>query len=338
MRSPEGEGTAGGRLRFTASVVSVDVMRRLGRRSAVRVAGRLLAAALVVLLALRLWQLWSRHPVDFSSVDGGVFALAVAASAVAVAAYGLVWPYLLRRLGVPASFSWVTLFFASQLGKYLPGSVWQYAGRVGLARGRGVPIQAALVSLIAEVTLSALSAAALGLLVLPLQGALIAIAGIVGLCTVGVVAARWGADPTRRLCAWLSSRSRVDGVTLSAAFRAAPAAGMLYLLVWGVYGLAFWLTGRALFAVPARQLPAYIGVFALAWLAGLLVVFAPGGVGVREAVIVALLTPRLGEAHAIVLAGASRIVLVAVDLVAGAVSLSLPLLRRRERKPAGAPP
>jgi glycosyltransferase 2 family protein len=280
---------------------------------AVRILGRLGTAALVVLLALRLWQLWRLHPVDFGQLDGAIFASAVAASVVAVAAYGLVWPYLLRRLGSHAPFSWVTLFFKSQLGKYLPGSVWQYAGRVALARSRGVPVQRAVVSIAAEVVYSAVAAATASSLIL---GPVVA---------VGVFAALAGL-----LALAFAVRDRL------AALPAAPGAVTLYLIVWGVYGLAFWTTGRALFAVPVSDLPRYIGVFALAWLAGLVAVFAPGGIGVREAVIVALLSGRLHEADAIVLAATSRIVLTATDLVLGAASFGLPARRRGEPRPVGA--
>ena len=65
----------------------------------------------------------------------------------------------------------------------------------------------------------------------------------------------------------------------------------------------------------------YAGVFAAAWVAGFVVVVAPGGLGVREAVIVALLQGRLGEAEAIVLATASRIAFTVVDLSAGVPAL-----------------
>jgi uncharacterized membrane protein YbhN (UPF0104 family) len=292
---------------------------------------RLLAAALVVLLAVRLWQLWHRHPVDFSRIDDGVFVLAVAVSFVAVAAYGLVWPYLLRRLGVRANAGWVGMFFTSQLGKYLPGSVWQYAGRVGLAKRRGVAVQTTLVSILAEVALSSIVAGLLGLLVAPGWVALVVLAAIVVAVVVTFLAARRLAPLVLRLVA----RLRIDRATLVAAVRAAPVGGVLYIPVLGAYGLAFWLTGRALFGVPAGQLGIYIGTFALAWLAGLAAVFAPGGIGVREAVIAALLSSKLGEAHAIVLAATSRIVLVAIDLVLGLLALSLPALRRQ---PAGARP
>lgn len=300
-----------------------------------RLMGRLVATALLVLLALRLWQLWRREPVDFGSVDGAVFAAAVVVSAVAVTAYGLVWPLLLRRLGTPAPLSWITLFFKSQLGKYLPGSVWQYAGRVGLAHNRGVPVQRGLVSVIAEIGYSAVAAAAASSLILGWAAAAGVLAGVAVLLVLAVAL-------RRRLSALLSRvpsvtpGGRVDRQSLLGALGAAPLATVLYLVVWGLYGLAFWTTGRALFAVPVSNLGRYIGVFALAWLAGLVAVFAPGGIGVREAVIAALLSSRLGEANAIVLAGTSRVVLTVIDLVAAAASFGVPALRRREARPVGA--
>jgi uncharacterized membrane protein YbhN (UPF0104 family) len=314
---------------------TASIARRLRETAALRVAGHLLAAGLVVVLALRLWQLWRREPVDFGRLDGGIFVLAVLASVVAVTAYGLVWPYLLRRLGTRASAAWVLLFFKSQLGKYVPGSVWQYAGRVGLARSRGVPVQRALVTVVAEVVLSAAAAGVVGLLVFGPRTAALAWAGLAALALLALPFRRRPTATLSRLSPVLS-RWRVDRESLRAGVRAAPSAGALYFLVWGVYGLAFWLTARALFAVPVSELPRYVGVFSLGWLVGLVAVFAPGGVGVREAVITALLSGHLGQADAILLAGTSRVVLTAVDLVGGAAALSLPLLRGRRPKPVEA--
>jgi uncharacterized membrane protein YbhN (UPF0104 family) len=301
-------------------------VRRIGDRSAFRLLGRLVAAALVVVLALRLWQLWRQHPVRFATVSGALFVAAVVASVIAVSAYGLVWPYLLRRLGTPAPFSWIGLFFKSQLGKYIPGSVWQYAGRVGLARKRGVTVQRAFVSVAAEVAYSALAAGAASSLLLGYAAAAGVILGLAGLLAL--------ANMLRSRLTRFRTREKES---TRAALAAAPGATVLYLVVWGLYGTAFWTTGRALFAIPASDLPYYVGVFALGWLAGLVVVFAPGGIGVREAVFVALLSGRLGQADAIVLAATSRIVLSAVDLAAGTAALGMPLLRRQRARPAEAP-
>jgi len=322
---------------FTVTMLSRERLLRLSatfaergyaarEKPVVRLVGRLLALALVVLLALRLWQLWRREPVDFGQLDIGVFVAAVVASTAAVSAYGVVWLYLLRRLGTPAPLSWIRVFFKSQLGKYLPGSVWQYAGRVGLAHNRGVPVQRALVSVFCEIVCSAIAAAAASSLILgwaPAGGVLLGLAGLLalGFALPGRVGGRAG---------------RFDRQSVLVALRAAPAAVGLYLVVWGMYGFAFWTTGRALFAIPASDIPRYIGVFALAWLAGLVAFFAPGGIGVREAVIAALLAGPLGQADAIVLAATSRIVLSTIDLLAGVASFGLPARWRRDPHPVEA--
>jgi uncharacterized membrane protein YbhN (UPF0104 family) len=308
---------------YRLGATAVERANALRTRPVIRLAGHLIALALVVLLALRLWQLWRKDPVDFGDLNGLVFAAAVFVSIAAVSSYGLVWLFLLRRLGTHAPLSWITLFFKSQLAKYLPGSVWQYAGRVALARSRGVPLQRAVVSVAAEVGYSALTAAAASSLILGWDAA----AGVlVGLAAILLLAAA-----LRRHVPGLLAQDRratkggaVDRQSILAGLRAAPAAVGLYLVVWGLYGIAFWLTGRALFAIPASDIPRYIGVFALAWLAGVVAFFAPGGIGVREAVIAALLTNRLGQADALVLAATSRIVLSAIDLVAGGASFGLP--------------
>src|SRR5436853_601794 len=58
------------------------------------------------------------------------------------------------------------------------------------------------------------------------------------------------------------------------------------------------------------------GVFALGYILGLLALFAPGGVGVREVVLIGLLTPALGGGGAVALSVASRILLTVTEVVA----------------------
>jgi hypothetical protein len=299
-----------------------------------RAASRLLAAGLLGYLGVRLWQLWDRHPIDFHTADAGVFALSVVTAAVAVTAFGLVWTVILRRLGVNARPSFVGIWFKSQLGKYLPGSVWQYAGRVTLGRSRGISVQTGLASIAVEVVGSLIAAAIVAALALPLAYAFAAWGALVLLCGIASVFRRGITSAAERLAA--PALARVDRTTVAASLRAEPVAVGLYILAWGLYGTSFWLTAHSLFAVPASDFLHYVGAFAIAWVAGYVVVFAPGGIGVREAVLVALLSGRLGEAHAIGLAAASRLVLSAIDLAGAAAAIVLPLLRRPRRKPVGA--
>lgn len=304
------------------------------RTGLLRAASRLLAAGLVVYLGVRLWQLWDKHPIDFHTADAGLFAVSVVAGVFALTAFALTWTVILRRLGVAARPGWVEIWFKSQLGKYLPGSVWQYAGRVTLGRRRGIPVQISLASIAVEVLASLAAAAIVSALALPIAFTFAAWAAGVLLCGVAY-AFRGGIMATaERLAA--PALARVDRRTVAASLRAVPVAAGLYLVTWALYGASFWLIAHSLFGVPASDFLHDVGVFAVAWVAGYVVVFAPGGIGVREAVLVALLSGRLGEAHAIALAGASRLVLSAIDLGCGAAALALPLVHRSWRKPAGA--
>jgi hypothetical protein len=77
----------------------------------------------------------------------------------------------------------------------------------------------------------------------------------------------------------------------------------------------------------------YAGAFAIASLVGLVAFFAPVGLGIREAVIVALLRSRLGTSDALLLAAVSRGVLTVVDL--GTAAAGAAVLRRRSPRPRG---
>jgi uncharacterized membrane protein YbhN (UPF0104 family) len=60
-----------------------------------------------------------------------------------------------------------------------------------------------------------------------------------------------------------------------------------------------------------------VGVNAIAMIAGFLALFSPGGIGIREGVMVALLTPSLGLSQAMILSITMRLVMVAADLLIG---------------------
>jgi uncharacterized membrane protein YbhN (UPF0104 family) len=290
----------------------------------------MLAAGFLVYLGVRLWHLWRRDSVDLGHLAAGGVVLAVAASALAVASYGVIWLYVLRRFRIAVSLYWLTVFFKSQLGKYLPGSVWQYAGRVGIARRHGLGLGVGLASIGVEIAASSIAAAAAGLLVLDAKDAAAALVGVAVLLVAATAGWQRVAGAASRFAKLAASRVGIEGAVLRSAVSTVPIAVVLYLVVWALYGISFWLTARALFGASATPILVYVGTFALAWLAGFAAVFAPGGVGVREAVIVAMLSSRLGEANAIVLAASSRVVLTAIDLVAGGLSIAVSLRPRRE--------
>ena len=95
------------------------------------------------------------------------------------------------------------------------------------------------------------------------------------------------------------------------------------VLSWIAYGVAFWLLAHGVIGEPALSVRLAIGVFAGGYVVGLLAVFAPGGIGVREFVYIAALTPSLGVGGAIVVSVASRLLLTATEIIAALIGLAL---------------
>ena len=83
---------------------------------------------------------------------------------------------------------------------------------------------------------------------------------------------------------------------------------------------------RAWALAAAGLVPVVIASVALATVAGFVVAVLPGGLGVREGVLMSALAPALGSDHAVVAALALRLVWVVAELAAAVVLV--PLLRR----------
>jgi len=223
---------------------------------------------------------------------------------VAVVGSSFIWLMVLRRLGLPVRWRSTAIYVRSQLAKYVPGGVWQYASRGTMARVHGLSVRVVARSLPIELAATLYAGGAFTFLIFGWWGGIAVIAAI-------------GAAPG--LAAYLAPRR----TALRVAARAVP----FYAATWLLIGVSFWMTARAFMYVSPSDLPLYTGAFAAAWIVGLVAIYAPGGIGVREAILVAILGPRIGGAEALVIAAASRAVFTVADLVPAALSLSL--LRRR---------
>jgi uncharacterized membrane protein YbhN (UPF0104 family) len=98
------------------------------------------------------------------------------------------------------------------------------------------------------------------------------------------------------------------------------------VVAWVAYGMALIALARG--SLPGVVLPfgEATGIFAAGYLAGLVAVITPGGLGVREGALVLLLTPLTGPRVALALAVASRVLFTVADLLAAA-----PFLLWRDR-------
>ena len=254
-------------------------------------------------------------------------------AALVLAAYAILiqtWRAMLGAWGARLRFGEAArIWFVSNLGKYVPGKVWQLAAMVVMAQGRGVsPVAATgstLVVNFANVVSGFAVVFATGATVLslsaragPAAGAAIALmlaAGLLALPAAMPVLARWAGRITGRSLA--APRIPPRSVWVATGGTA---------VAWVLYGVAFHLFAAALLHVPTGATTAYIATYTGSYLIGYLTLLAPGGIGVREAMLVAGLTNLglLTAPEAWLVAIASRLWLTALEVSPGLLFLLIP--------------
>ena len=216
------------------------------------------------------------------------------------------------RLGLASAASMVLI---ANLGRYVPGKVWQLAGLAVLARRAGRAGSAAGAAAVAGQGLNLAGAAlvggwaAAGLLstrapVGP-NGAL----GLPSAWTLLAVAAAVAA------AAWAFARYGPPvpkGLNWRRALRWFPG----YAANWLVMGAAFYCLGQG----TGLAVPYWVGAsaFAGAYFLGYVSWFAPAGLGVREGFLVAFLSPLLGPENSIALAALQRVWITATEVLGAA--------------------
>lgn len=304
-------------------------------RAALR-AGQLLLGILVVGLAvravLRQWDAAAAQPIEWTLRPGWIV-LSVALVWLCYAVLIEAWRRAVVGMGdrleyLPAARIWTV----ASLGKYLPGKIWATVGAATMARAAGV---SGAVAVSAALLLQGLAVAS-GLVVVALAApdALVGRAGGAGYGAVLALTAVTLAGVA--LLAWprgLAMLTRLSGGRIP---RIPPVPlGTMWLglganlLAWAGYGVAFVCLSRGLFGEAGLPVGLAIGSFTASYLAGLLALFAAGGLGVRESMLVLLLSGPLGVKLAVALAAASRLLLTLTELGA-----AVPFLFGRRRRAA----
>ncbi|MEO6880691.1 MAG: lysylphosphatidylglycerol synthase domain-containing protein [Mycobacteriaceae bacterium] len=273
---------------------------------------------LVVVVALAVVAVL-RDRVKFAAalaeIGWGAVALSGLLAAGAVAASYAVWAQVLRSLSaeMPRRAS-VPVFFISQLGKYLPGSVWPVLAQMEAGRAHRIPrrsmVAANLLTLL--VLLAVAVAVACALLPLGSTEALHRFWWLFLALPVLLVLAH-----PRVLPAVLDRAFRlVRQPPLDTPLRMGPLVGALgwSLLSWVLFGghLAVLCAGLGYTGISVLVL--CTGAMALAVTVGILFIPAPAGAGLREGALLLALSPLLVEEQGLVVALTSRVELVVVDL------------------------
>ena len=100
-------------------------------------------------------------------------------------------------------------------------------------------------------------------------------------------------------------------------------AGLLYVANYLVLGIVLMIITTQMFGAKEGGILLLSGIFAVAWVAGFVTPGAPAGLGVREVVLVAALTPVYDHETAIGVAAMLRMVTVLGDGLAFLIGFGL---------------
>jgi glycosyltransferase 2 family protein len=292
-----------------------------------------------------------------------LLAIALGVTLLSLIFVGWVWMLILREFRQPVNAAWaIQVFLKTNIAKYLPGNIWHFWGRILEAKKAGIFPKAATLSVLLEPLLMASAGVLIGLICFERIDGLLRIVGCAAILTAihplilnpivlfverlklsknngenSEVGADVGDAAGDRLISRLGSSSNIAKKTSSVKsgskinlpikrYPLVPLIGQMCFI--GLRGCGFLLTVMALTPVIFLDIPNLFGAFCFAFVVGLVVPGAPGGMGVFEATAIALLDDRFSVGIILSAVALYRIISILAD-VSGAVLAKID--RKRDR-------
>ena len=205
-----------------------------------------------------------------------------------------------------------TIYNITQLGKYIPGSIWQYVGRITLYKEADISNAKIRDTLLLETFWVVFSALLIGIcLILLTQHSLIMqMLGQLPEYLTQPLSLAMVAALLLLLVVWF--RKTVQHYAKQFMFSAKTS--LVVIALWLCLGFSFWIT---LLPYTSQDISIIyiIGLYALSYALGFAVPFAPAGIGVREAILVMGLIPYLDSNTSVVLATINRLLYIVSEII-----------------------
>ena len=235
-----------------------------------------------------------------------------------------VWTWILKAFNLSWEFGkGIRVYLVTNIAKYLPGNVWHFYGRITAISQKGGSWSTAISSVLLEPLLMAASAlliaivsTSLGLLETDFN-LLVFFGQIAALLAVLI-----GIHPQvlNPILQYLSKGKKIKNqeVILANSLNHYPLMPFLGEMGFVLFrGVGFLFTVMALQQITLSQIIVLLSAFSIAWLLGLIIPGAPGGVGVFEATAIALLDQSLFSPATILVAVAIyRVISILAEAIA----------------------
>jgi hypothetical protein len=261
--------------------------------------------------------------------DAPLLLISMALLAVWMLGQALIWHLLTitSQVAIPLPKA-LAAWFYSQLGKYLPGKVFLYLGRLHFYVREGRPIGPVTVAFGVE-TIGNFASAIFTVLVAVLTVDAPALDPYRWALGAALVALLIALHP--RVIGWLIAiaarvlHRRAFEVTLT--YPQLLRYLGLYVVNWLLFGVALYVFIRSFYPLELSSILYLTGAFSFAGMMGIIAVFAPSGLGVREGILALFLGQVMPVPVALVVSVASRVWLTIIEL--GSAGLVYLMIRYR---------
>ncbi|MGB3263405.1 MAG: lysylphosphatidylglycerol synthase domain-containing protein [Microcoleus sp.] len=291
-----------------------------------------------------------------------LLAIALGITLLSLIFVGWVWMLILREFGQYVNARWaIQVFLKTNIAKYLPGNIWHFWGRILEAKKAGISSKFATLSVLLEPLLMASAGVLIGLICFDKFNGFLRIVGSAAILTAihprilnpivlfverlklskkngenAKVEEVAGDRPISRLESSSNLAKNTSGVKspreINLPIKRYPLVPLIGQICFiGLRGCGFLLTVMALNPVNSIDIPNLFGAFCLAFVVGLVVPGAPGGMGVFEATAIALLSDRFSVAIILSAVALYRIISILAD-VSGAALAKIDRQRDRHSK------
>ncbi len=236
-------------------------------------------------------------------------------------AYG--WLRILSSLDhFPSTLTSIRIWLLSSLARYLPGGIWSYVSRAEMTHKQGVDLPSISVALYLETILLAASSFVVGLPALIIAGGFKPHWWHV-LLFFSFTALVFHPASIRQLqrLPGRIGKSFTD-VSLPTFYQMIKLYAY-YLFFWCLFGMAFVVFVNMLHPLSVQYWLPVGSCIALSFFAGFVMVFVPGGIGIRESVLYFLLEPLISAPGALLVSLGSRIWIMAGEALALALTEAL---------------
>ena len=206
---------------------------------------------------------------------------------------GWIWFWILKEFNQSVNLWWaIRVYLVTNIAKYLPGNIWHFYGRITETKKAGVPVEIAILSVLIEPLLMA--AAALGVASFGSSQESWSLQFLCFFAVLSIVHPRI-LNPVIKYLVKIKLKVKKSDLEPTTELKLErypikPFVGEICFVL--LRGSGFLLTMFAFNSIEFNQILLIFSVFSLAWLLGLVVPGAPGGVGVFEATALALLEPK----------------------------------------------